>query len=255
MLAVEHLSKTYPLPPPALRPFMRVAAAEPVEALRDVSLRVEPGEIVGLVGPNGAGKTTLIKLVATLLEPTAGRVLVGGFDSVAAPRDVRAQLGLVLAEDRGLYQRLTGRQNLELFGTLFGLSRRAAGRRADEMLTEVGLAGRDKLVFGYSTGMRARLNLARALLHDPPLVVLDEPTRSLDPVVSAEIADALTTLAAQGRAILLSSHHLDEVETLCPRVVVIMDGQVRYDGPTAALAREGERSATALASFLRSEMQ
>jgi len=255
MLAVEHLSKTYPLPPTPLRPFMRVAASEPVEALCDVSLRVEPGEIVGLVGPNGAGKTTLIKLVATLLEPTAGRVLVGGYDSVDRPRDVRARLGLVLAEDRGVYQRLTGHQNLELFGTLFGLSRRAARRRAGEMLEEVGLAGRDKLVFGYSTGMRARLNLARALLHDPPLVVLDEPTRSLDPVVSAELAETLVGLATRGRAILLSSHHLDEVETLCPRVVAIVHGRVRYDGATAALARDGERSATALASFLRDEMR
>lgn len=236
MLTVEGLSKRYLPPPWWLRLAAKTAAKKPVEALRDVSFEVGPGEIVGLLGPNGAGKTTLIKLIAGLLEPSGGRVLVDGFDVAATPLEVKRRLGLVLTDDRGLYWRLDGAWNLEFFGVLAGMPRGDARRRAAEVLAEAGLAERDRLVFGYSSGMRSRLNIARALMTDPPVLVLDEPTRSLDPVASLEVTALLRGLADAGRAVLLSSHRLDEVSAICDRIVVVVDGTVRYIGSPAAEA-------------------
>jgi ABC-2 type transport system ATP-binding protein len=230
MLQVEAVSKQYPLPAPLLRPLVRVAARQPVDALSDVSFEVSRGEVVGLVGPNGAGKSTLIRVIATLLEATSGTVTVDGHDVARHPREVRRRLGLVLEGDRGLYGRLRGQENLEFFGVLFGLAPRVARRRAEELMEMMELAGRDKLVFGYSSGMRARLSLARALLADPPLLVLDEPSRSLDPVASLQMGERLRSSAAQGRTILFSSHRLDEITTFCDRVVVLIDGGVRFVG-------------------------
>ena len=149
---------------------------------------VGSGAVVGLVGPNGAGKTTLLKIISTLLQPTTGHVLVDGYDPSHDARAVRDRIGLVLADDRALYWRLTGRENLEFFGVMHGLTSRDARARAGVLLDQVGLASRDKLVFGYSSGMRARLSLARALLARPPLLLLDEPTRALDPIASAAVA-------------------------------------------------------------------
>jgi ABC-2 type transport system ATP-binding protein len=235
VLEINGLSKRYEPPRHWLRLLVKTASDAPVQALQNVSFSVRAGEVMGLLGPNGAGKTSLIKVIATLLEPTSGHVTVDGYDVVRDAHQVRQRIGLVLAEDRGVYWRLTGRQNLEFFGVLSGLSRPDAQRRAGELLEQLGLAERDKLVFGYSSGMRARLNLARALLADPGLLVLDEPTRSMDPLASADVAELLRGLAAEGRAVLLASHRLDEVAAVCDRVVVIGDGQVRHVGPPTDL--------------------
>jgi ABC-2 type transport system ATP-binding protein len=247
MLEIEDVSKRYPLPPALLRPLMRVAARKPVEALRGVSFNVSKGEIVGLVGPNGAGKSTLIRIIATLLELTSGRVSVDGYQVSRHPEEIRRRIGLVLEGDRGLYGRLNGRRNLEFFGVLYGLTPAVARRRAGQLLEAFDLVSRDKLVFGYSSGMRARLCLARALIADPPLLLLDEPSRSLDPVASLEMGRQLRQLAGEGRAILFSSHRLDEVSAFCDRVVVLMGGRVRHVGvpselEVGMLAEEIERS-------------
>jgi ABC-2 type transport system ATP-binding protein len=230
-LRVDGLGKRYPRPPWYLRPVMRVASDTEVEALRDVSFHVDPGEIVGLIGPNGAGKTTLIKIISTLVTPTAGSVEVEGFDVVDEPAAVRARLGLVLTDERTVYWRLDGRQNLEFFGVMAGLAPAAARRRAGELLEAVGLASRDKRVMGYSSGMRSALNLARAVMAEPSLLVLDEPTRSLDPLASAQIGELLRSETGRGRAVLLASHRMDEVASLCDRVVVLVGGEVRFVGP------------------------
>ncbi|MGI9029400.1 MAG: ABC transporter ATP-binding protein [Ilumatobacteraceae bacterium] len=182
MLQVESVGKIFPRPSGLQRLLIKTAAAEPVEALRDVELHVERGEVVGLVGPNGAGKTTLLRIIATLLDPTTGYVRIDGSDTVVNPSAVRSRIGLVLADDRALYWRLDGRQNLEFFARMAGLPRPEAVQRSAELLERVGLAHRDKLVFGYSSGMRARLSIARALLGRPPMLVLDEATRALDPL-------------------------------------------------------------------------
>jgi len=226
MLEVEHVSKCFQPPSRLLRLLSRVASPVPVQALTDVSLTVERGEVVGLVGANGAGKTTLLHIIAGLLEPTSGSVRLDGFDTVSDSIEVRRRLGLVIADDRGFYWRLTGRENLALFGVLAGLTPARARQRAEELMHQADLARRDRMVFGYSSGMITRLHVARALIADPPLLLLDEPTRSLDPLVSLEVGRVVRRLADDGQAVLLSSHNLDEVMAICDRVIVMNEGVV-----------------------------
>jgi len=252
MLRVEAVGKVYPRPTGLHRLLIKTAANEPVEALRDVDLAVERGQIVGLVGPNGAGKTTLLRIISTLLEPTTGRVTVDGFDTASDAAKVRSRIGLVLADDRSLYWRLSGRQNLEFFGRMVGLDHEHTRRRSAELLERVGLAHRDKLVFGYSSGMRARLSIARALLADPPLLVLDEATRALDPLAAADVAELVRELRAAGTAILMSSHRLDEIELVCDRLTVLVGGRVRFDGTVEELAGSA-RFAEALHGILSAD--
>ncbi len=249
-LEVRQLTKHYLPPSRWLRPLVRSAVQERVVALADVSFRVEPGEVIGLLGPNGAGKTTLIKILTTLLEPTSGSATVGGVDVTNSPGEARRRLGVVLADDRGLYWRLTGLQNLEFFGALSGLGRRAARQRAAELMGRVGLADRDKLVFGYSTGMRAKLNLAIAQLAGPDFLVLDEPTRSLDPISSQEVLRMLRAFADAGSAALLSSHRITELIEVCDRIVVLTNGRARFVGPPEQLAAGASQQARALMSLL-----
>ncbi len=238
MLRIEGVHKTFSPPGRLQRLFVRGASDAPVIALSDVNLDVRPGEIVGLVGPNGAGKTTLIRIIATVLDATSGHVTVDGHDATSDPHEIRRRIGLVLADDRALYWRLTGRQNLEFFGRMNGMSRADARRRGAEMMDRFDLTGRDRMVFAFSSGMRARLSIARALLHEPPLLVLDEPTRSLDPVASKEVAGILRSAAAAGTAVLLSSHRIDEIETLCDHIVVLVGGTVRYSGTVGDLSSD-----------------
>jgi ABC-2 type transport system ATP-binding protein len=217
-----------------------------------VSLHVDPGEIVGVVGPNGAGKTTLVKIASTLLEPTSGRVLVGGHDVTRHASDARALLGTMLADDRVVYLRLTGRQNLEFFAAMAGLPRHVARQRADEVLVQLGLADRDRRVFGYSSGMRTLLNLGRAMLPRPPMLLLDEPTRSLDPLASRDIAAALRRVTDDGAALLLTSHRLEEVVALCDRVAVLVNGLVSFEGKPRDLD-DGDGPVAALIALLAAE--
>jgi len=236
MLTVSDVSMTYEPPRGLMRWLSRSAAPDPVKALDRVSLHVERGEVVGLVGPNGAGKTTLIKAITTLLVPTEGSIAIDGVDLDADDPDMRRRFGLVLPEERSFYWRLTGRQNLRFFAALAGLEPSLADQRIDEMMQQRGLAHRDKAVFGYSSGMRAQLAIARAMLHQPDLVVLDEPTRSLDPVAGAEVCDDLRRMAGEGRAILMASHRLDEVVSVCDRVLALADGRIRWQGSAAEIA-------------------
>jgi ABC-type multidrug transport system ATPase subunit len=232
----------------------RTATETTVVALRDITFTAHPGRILGLVGPNGAGKTTLIRIVAGLLDPDAGRVLVSGHDPAVDPAGSSRALGLVLADDRSLYWRMTGRQNLEFHASLFGLSRREAAVRAGELLDEAGLADRDRRVFGYSTGMRARLAIARALVHRPNVLVLDEPTRSLDPLAAREVCMALRALADAGHTVVLSSHKLEELERIADDVVVMVDGSVTFHGEIESLRTFGETAAFRLEELLRADI-
>ena len=253
MLEVSDVTKVYEPPPRWLRPLVRTAVKSPVVALRGVSFEVNRGELVGLVGPNGAGKTTLIKLITSLLQATSGSITVDGHDVERRPREVRTRLGLVLEGDQGLYDRLSGRQNLEFYGRLAGMGGAAARRRAQDLLKTAGLEGRDKLVFGYSAGMKMRLSIARALMAEPPLLILDEPTRSLDPVASRSTMQLFQQLSADGRAVLLSSHRLDEVVLACSRVVAIVHGRICFHGTVSDLADSPAEAAGALSDLLERE--
>ena len=229
-ISLRNLSKTYPVPFRRLRAFFRRPLKDPVEALRDVSFDVETGEIFGLIGRNGAGKTTLTKIVATLVQPTTGSVSVHGHDSVSDDEHVRRQIGLATAEERSFYWRLTSEQNLMFFARLHGLSERVAKQRIKDVISKLELEEVARRRFGeLSTGNKQRLAVARALLPNPPVLLLDEPTRSLDPLAAARMRDLIRSLAGQDPpvTILLTSHNLAEVETLCARVAIISRGRIR----------------------------
>jgi len=229
-ISIRNLSKTYPVPFRRLRAFFRRPLKDPVEALRDVSFEVETGEIFGLIGRNGAGKTTLTKIVATLVQPTTGSVSVHGHDSVSDDEHVRRQIGLSTAEERSFYWRLTSEQNLMFFARLHGLSDRVAKQRIKDVFEKLELDEVARRRFGeLSTGNKQRLAVARALLANPPVLLLDEPTRSLDPLAAARMRELIQSLAAQDppATILLTSHNLSEVETLCARVAIISRGRIR----------------------------
>lgn len=246
-LRLDRVTMRYLPPPRPIRPLVRVASKQPVDAVTDVSFQVLSGEIVGLVGPNGAGKTTLIRMIAGLLTPTSGEITRNG--AVVGDSTPAEHLGLILDGDRGLYGRLTGHQNLEFFGVMSGMPRQEARQSADQLMAAFELAGRDKLVFGYSAGMKVRLSIARALMAQPGLLVLDEPTRSLDPVAGRHIGNLLQQFASDGAAVLLSSHRLDEVVEVCDRIVALVDGAVRFDGSPGDLGTDASR-VTALAALL-----
>jgi ABC-2 type transport system ATP-binding protein len=199
-----------------------------VRALADVDLEVGRGEIVALLGENGAGKSTLIRILATTVLPDAGEVTLMGHDVVSAPASARAALGLMLGNERSWYWRLSGRRNLEFFGALYGLRRKAAAANAAELLELVGLdASADRRVSDYSSGMRARLSLARALLREPPVILLDEPSQSLDPVAAAGFRDLITHAARErDSAVLLATHNLHEAAEVATHVVVLAHGKV-----------------------------
>lgn len=229
-ISIRNLSKTYPSPFRRLRAFFRRPVKEPVEALRDVSFDVNSGEIFGLIGRNGAGKTTLTKIVATLVQPTTGSVSVRGDDTVRHDEQVRRQVGLATAEERSFYWRLTAEQNLMFFARLHGLSDRTAKQRIKELFAKLELDEVARRRFGeMSTGNKQRLAVARALLSQPPVLLLDEPTRSLDPLAAARMRALIRSLAQQDppATILLTSHNLAEVETLCERVAIISRGRIR----------------------------
>lgn len=260
-IVVRDLTKVYPVQFARLRKFFRRKSAEPVEALRGVTLDVRAGEIFGLIGRNGAGKTTFAKIIATLVQPTEGTVSVRGFDSVKDEGRVRAQVGLASAEERSFYWRLTIEQNLLFFARLYGMDDRAARSRIAELVALFELEPLARRRFGQlSTGNKQRVIVARAMLSDPPVLLLDEPTRSLDPLAAAEMRATIRKLAAgsQPKTVLLTSHNLTEIEELCDRVAIISGGRIRaIDTPRAlrSLHKPTERVRLTVRGATREEIE
>ncbi|QNP71041.1 ATP-binding cassette domain-containing protein [Streptomyces roseirectus] len=212
-------------------------------ALDGLDLTVARGEVHALLGPNGAGKTTLVRILATLLRPDAGRVEVAGHDVVRHPREVRRRIGL-LGQHAALDEDLDGRQNLEMFARLHHLGARRARTRAAELLTRFDLAGTGrKPVRAYSGGMRRRLDLAAALITDPEVLYLDEPTTGLDPRARTELWTSVRALAATGTTVLLTTQYLEEADQLAHRISVLDQGRVAAEGTPDALksATGGDR--------------
>ncbi|MDP9364982.1 MAG: ABC transporter ATP-binding protein, partial [Chloroflexota bacterium] len=213
------------------RPFRPGA---PIVAVEEIGFAVPAGTIFGLLGPNGAGKTTTIKMLSTLLLPTRGTASVGGFDVVREEREVRRRLGVVLGGDRGLYAQLSARDNLAYFGRLYGMTRSSIARRVEEMLELVGLRERgDERVEGFSRGMKQRLHLAKALLHDPPILILDEPTIGLDPA-AVDLRQAVAALVPR-RSVLLTTHDMHEADLLCREIAIVDHGRIVAQGSPAQL--------------------
>ena len=202
-----------------------------VEAVRGVSFQIERGELFGLLGPNGAGKTTTIKMLITLLLPTAGRATVLGKDVVADAREVRRHIGYVFGGDRGLYERLSALDNLRYFAELYAVPAREQRNRIGHLLELVGLDGREReRVEGFSRGMRQRLHIARGLLHDPDLLFLDEPSIGIDPIGARELRHTIGSLRAAGKTIVLTTHYMFEADELCDRIAVITKGRLVAEG-------------------------
>jgi ABC-2 type transport system ATP-binding protein len=198
-----------------------------VVALDQVSLEIPRGEVHGLLGPNGAGKTTLVKILSTVLVPTSGRASVLGHDVAESPKAVRPLIGIMFGGERGLYWRLTARQNLEYWGALYRVPGSTLRRRAQELLERVGLADKaDERIETFSRGMKQRLHLARALVGDGKVLFLDEPTTGMDPLAARDFRNLIQQLESEGRTILLATHDMVEAETLCNRVTLIDRGKV-----------------------------
>ena len=210
-----------------------------VTILENVSLTVEPGEVLGILGHNGAGKTTLAKILSTLLVPSEGSASVHGHDVVHAPERVREVLGYCLDSERSFYYRLSGPQNLAFYATLNNLGPREAKTRVAEVLATVGLDGAaDKPFANFSRGMRQKLALARALLTDPAVIVLDEPTQSLDPAAAGDCRRLIRVLADKlGKTVIWVTHSLEEAFEGCTKVALLHQGGIMFHGP-ASVARE-----------------
>lgn len=220
MIDIQNLSKTY---------ILKRKKTE-VEALKNLNLTIGEGEIVGILGTNGAGKTTTLRLLSTLIFPTTGTATINGLDIRHAQRRIRKQIGVVLS-NKLIYYRITGRDNLKFYGRVYNV------KRLNEKIAELSeyfyLADRlDTLVETYSTGMKAKLALMRALIHDPPILLLDEPTLGLDPGTSVRLRNRINELREQGKTILLCTHYLHEAEELCDRIAILHKGaMVTIDTP------------------------
>lgn len=210
----------------------------PVKAVDGITFCVEEGEVFGLLGPNGAGKTTTVRLLNGVLTPSDGQARVLGFDPVTQGCQLRQQTG-VLTETPSLYERLTAQENLALFGALYGVLGAKLSRRVDELLEFFELSKRaNNRVGGFSKGMKQRLALARALLHEPPLLFLDEPTSGLDPEAARQVTQMIQQLSHQkGRTVCLCTHNLSEAQRLCDRVAVMNEGRLLALGTLAELPR------------------
>jgi sodium transport system ATP-binding protein len=214
-----------------------------VHAVADVCFTAHTGAITGLLGPNGAGKTTLLRMLATLVVPDAGHATIGGLDVVRDRYAVRERIG-VLSDARGLYPRLTARENVRYYGTLYGLSGAALDARVDMLLDALGLrAVADRRTQSFSQGEKMKVAIARALVHDPATILLDEPTNGLDIMSVRALREQLRALRAQGKCLLFSSHVMQEVAALCDRIMILAQGRIVAVGAADELiAQAGTRT-------------
>jgi sodium transport system ATP-binding protein len=208
----------------------------PVAALHQVSFDVQPGEIFGLLGPNGAGKTTCLRILSTVLKPTAGSAVVAGHDVIAHPERVRSSIGF-MSSNTGIYDRMTAWELVEYYGRLYGMTEERLQARLSELFDLLQMNEiRDILGSKMSTGMRQKVSIARTIIHDPPVLIFDEPTSGLDVLVARAVLKTIESLKSQGKCIIFSTHIMREVEKLCDRVAIIHRGDILALGTLAELA-------------------
>lgn len=238
MLKAEHLSKTYETSD--WEGFFKRKKSM-VEAVKDVSLEMSEGQIIGLLGINGAGKTTTIKMLSTLLQPTAGCINVDGLDAVKDAMTVKRRINMVTGGERMIYWRLTARENLWYYGQLYGIDNKLLEERIQKLLCMVGLDEKQGIpVERFSKGMKQRLQIARGLINDPSYIFMDEPTLGLDAAIAKELREYVRELACKdGKSILLTTHYIHEVEELCEYVYVMDKGAVIVQGTPKELALMG----------------
>ncbi len=213
-----------------------------VAALDHVSFDVGSGEIFGLVGPNGAGKTTCLRILSTVLKPTDGRAVVAGYDVAAHPEEVRTRIGF-MSGNTGIYDRMTAWEMVEYFGRLYGIEEAELQQRIDQIFTTLQMHEiRDLLGSKMSTGMRQKVSIARTIVHDPPVLIFDEPTCGLDVLVARAVLQAIRSLRDQGKCIIFSTHIMREVEKLCDRVAVIHKGRILAIGTLGELEEQYSES-------------
>ena len=207
-------------------------------AVDDVSFTCEPGRIFGLLGPNGAGKTTTLRMLSTTLVPTSGRAILDGCDVVKEPAKARSRLGF-LTGTTGIYERLTPREMVTYFGRLYGLTREAVASRIEELFDLLDMQSFADTPNGrLSAGMKQKVSLARTIVHDPPVLVFDEPTNSLDVLVARTVTDFIADLRTRGRTVILSTHIMSEVEKLCDDVAIVHHGRILTQGPVGDVLAE-----------------
>lgn len=223
MIEVEGLTKSF---------------ADSRQAVDDVNFTVQPGEVFGLIGPNGAGKTTTLRILCTVLQPTAGFATVAGFDIRTQPTEVRRQIGF-LSANTGVYDRMTAWEMVEYYGRLYGLRGNALRCRLDELFSSFHMNDfRNVQGSRLSTGMKQKVSIARALIHDPPVLIFDEPTNGLDVLVQRAVLKSIADLRGRGKTILFSTHIMSEVSKLCDRVAIMSNGRIAASGTLAALRAE-----------------
>ncbi|MFD2639986.1 ABC transporter ATP-binding protein [Piscibacillus salipiscarius] len=210
-----------------------------ITALKHVSFSVESGEVVGLLGENGAGKTTLLRAIATLVQPTEGVIRVANYDTLKNPNEIKKKIGVLFGGETGLYNRLTARENLEYFGALYNLSQHETKVRIDELSRMFGMRDYlDRKVEGFSKGMRQKLAIARTIIHQPDIILFDEPTTGLDITAANVFRQLVHQLKQQGKTIIFSSHIMEEVQMLCDSVAMIHKGELIYHGSIETLYEE-----------------
>ncbi|MBU4305382.1 MAG: ABC transporter ATP-binding protein [Candidatus Omnitrophica bacterium] len=245
MLKVKNISKQFiPALPLSARLINLHRKNSPVTALKDISFSLEKGSILGILGPNGAGKTTLLKIISTIILADKGTVRVDNYSPGRDDEKIKSITGLMSNEERSFYWRLTGRQNLEFFAAMHGLDKRNAESRLKEYFTKFKITYQDKRFDSYSSGMKRIFSLIKTILHDPRLVLLDEPTKSLDYNTSLKLRNFIRELSAAGKAVLLATHNIQEAEELCDSFLIIYQGKTRAIGALDEL-RKGMNNSSA----------
>ncbi|NVK22382.1 MAG: ATP-binding cassette domain-containing protein [Kangiellaceae bacterium] len=242
MIEIKDLAKTFAYDKKEAKQRKKKVITDPREgagvfhAVRDVSFKCEQGKVLGLLGPNGAGKTTTLRMLSTALEPTAGQILINGHDVTKEPLYAQKLIGF-LSGKTGLYHRLTVQENVEYFGRMHGLGKDELASRIDQIFTMLDMhsfAG--KRADDLSTGMMQRASIARAVIHDPKVLVFDEPTTGLDVISAKTVLDFIESFKGSDKAVIFSTHHLHEVERLCDDVTLIDLGETKFNGTTAQFA-------------------